>query len=140
MRKPEQRTLMYYDYSEIVEYIEEKYSIKTRDYAGLWKHSGDWHRKRGHVGKLDPEGKNLGSSQIWFKEYKEAPDGKAIEPPYEDFWHWMIDEYEPTRDGFIEFFPGRHLVNGDDLPDFVREILTMFKDEFGYSFTVRACW
>lgn len=143
MQKPEKYTLEFYDYSEIQEYIEKKYAVKTRDYARKWEHSSEWHRKKGHVGKLDPEGKTLGSSQIWFREYQEDPEGAAKEPPYLDFWHWLLDNIEIRREGIIEFSPGGLLENGKgivEIPDFVKHILSLFRAEFGDSFLIQTSW
>jgi len=141
MKKPEKHTVEFYDYSEIRDYVENKYSIKTRDYARKWEYVSEWHKKKGHVGKLDPEGKKIRDSHIWFKEYQEDPEGEAKEPPYLDFWHWIIEVYEISRDGTIEFAPGELLdENGEDLPNFVKHILTLFRDEFGDSFMIQTDW
>lgn len=49
-------------------------------------HFENWARKKGYRGK-DPEGKDIGSSQIWFAEYRNDPDGEDKCPLYQNFWH-----------------------------------------------------
>lgn len=51
----------------------------------------EWHRGNKLLTK-DKEGKDKGSSQIFYKIYLEdIVKGKVKETPYCDFWHWMVD-------------------------------------------------
>jgi len=51
----------------------------------------EWHKSKKYP-KKDSEGKNMGSSKIWYKEYQEEiRKGLFKEVPYLDFWHWQID-------------------------------------------------
>lgn len=53
-----------FDYHECTKYIEEKYNINTRDYAGK------------------------------FSVEKQLPLEKIEEIPYQDFWHWIVSNNE----------------------------------------------
>lgn len=120
-----------YDYHEVIGFIESKYKIRVRDFAGSTGHFNKWATKKGYKGK-DSAGKDMGSSQIWFAEYQKDPEGAAKRPPYQDFWHWVLKQVEVRRgsDGMLEV--GEWL-DDDELekPEFVVTILQYLKSEFG---------
>lgn len=65
----------------------------TRDMLDSHSHFYNWAKAKGYKGK-DPDGKDLGSSQIWFAEYRADPAGEAMCPPYLDLWHWLLDKFD----------------------------------------------
>jgi hypothetical protein len=51
----------------------------------------EW-RKLNKLKIKDREGKHFNSSQIYYSWYKmDIINGKWIDTPYCDFWHWMLD-------------------------------------------------
>jgi len=117
-----------YDYHEVINYIEKKYKIDTRDYAKSHTQFGEWCDSKGY-GKTDPIGKNRGNYNIWFIEYqKETDDGVIIERPYQDFWHWVIEDCDISN-GSSMFMNYSRNMKDDKTPAFVKEILEMIRDE-----------
>lgn len=79
-------------YGDVIQYLEAKYDFDQYNYG---KHDGRdfdrWCDAKGYTErKKDPAGKHRSSSQIWFTEYRKDPNGMAMEPPRENFWHWML--------------------------------------------------
>ena len=114
-KKPERQTTTHYEYNNIIQYIEEKYGIDSRDYYGSF---------------------NKKKAQPWTGE-----PTKDSRPPYADFWHWVLEHNSECSNGSYIWFPGP-LPFGeikDDpkcytkghTPKFVMEIMKMIKDEFG---------
>lgn len=87
------KTESFFDYHECIEFLEQKHNVDFRDWAKSHGHFNSWCDKKG-LGQLDPEGKLRGSSQIWFAQYSKDPKGMANRPPYQDFWHFLIDLYQ----------------------------------------------
>jgi len=140
MEKPQLKTKTYYDYSELRDYLQAKYKVNLRDFAKSHLHFGQWHKKRG-LPKLDPVGKDMGSSQIWFAEYKADPEGEATRPPYQSFWRWMVEQHEIRRGGILRFRPGQILKEErDEHPEFVITILDWIREEFGDTFNLWTDW
>ena len=140
MKKPKLKTKTYYDYSELRAYLQAKYKVNLHDFAKAHRHFGQWHKKRG-LPQIDPAGDNMGSSQIWFAEYKVDPEGEATRPPYQNFWHWMIEQHEIRRGGILRFRPGQILKEErDEHPEFVLTILGWIREEFGDTFNLWTDW
>lgn len=90
--KVKSKTYTRYDWYDIQAKICELMNIseeRFRDYYDNGSHFYKWCDARGY-GKTDPEGKTRGSSNIWYKEYNEAPDGYTVCPPYVDLWHYAL--------------------------------------------------
>jgi hypothetical protein len=100
--KPKLKTIKYYDWLEIENYLQEKTGRNFRDWAGKWD--------------------------------KEKND----DIPYQDFWHWMLDNYEITNGMIIDFTTDWDLEQPSE--SWVKEILTLIKDEFGPLFKVMVRW
>lgn len=100
LKKPKIKTSSYWVYREIIDYIEQKYNVETRDYIP----------KNG-----------FSSEQL---EGRSEFDKKRDQKPHLDFWSWIIDRYDIHNGSFFT------LLYDDDSPDWVREILKMIFDEF----------
>jgi hypothetical protein len=139
-----------------ISYIEHKYDIETRDYAAPKKESStgcNVKREFAWKDKFAPIPKKYTTKPLkgyqfnakgmeWYKTreaqdffdkrnkaYENAPDGKAKEIPYLDWWHHFCDCYDFTNDCSIT-------INWKDVyeqctEDWQREITQLFIDEFG---------
>jgi len=143
MKKPRKQIKTAWDYHEIVNYVQQKHNVDLRDFAGKFHgiHSFDaWCDSKGY-GKIDPEGKTRGSSQVWCAEHKvDIERGHWYEPPYQDFWHWLLDVCE-IRNGCYFYLPISYFKVKKPLENqkWIVKILKMFeefKDEDGKVF----CW
>lgn len=77
-------------FSDLLTAISARTGKSINDYNKSGSHFDKWARRKGYRGK-DPEGKATGSSQIWFSEYRNDPDGEAKRPLYQNFWHvWRV--------------------------------------------------
>lgn len=93
-----------YDFSDLQDELKAR-GINVYD---VFKRTGsfdNWCNRKGY-GKIDPEGKHRGSSQIWFAEYKADPDGACMEPPHANLWHFFLDAFEKKR--WVEKDSSRH--------------------------------
>lgn len=114
------------DYNECVRWIEKKYKIQTRDYASKHDYFDDWCNAEG-LPKKDADGNDRNSSQIFWKQYQKHPKGAKIEPPYQDFWHWIVDGHQINNGCIFSLtMDYKDAYN----PSWVNEILKMFHDEF----------
>lgn len=102
--KPTQHTLIYWDYIEVISYIEKKYKIKTEGYIP-----------------------KCGFTE---EQLNNAP-GKT---PYLNFWHWVIDGkniHNGSSFDLIILDEDDDLDEDEEYrPRWVREILRMIYDEF----------
>lgn len=96
------KVIEYYDYNELAEEVCELLGRDIRDYYGSHGHFNQWCDATGR-GQTDSEGKHRGSSQIWYREYKDDPNGNAARPPYCDFWHWWVKHHEVERNSYEEY-------------------------------------
>ena len=86
----------YYNFYDLVDEVDKKIGFDQRD-AGKHFHPDtgkfeDWHKEKGYP-DIDPEGKIVSHSQIWFTEYnKDCKDGKWKDTPYLDFWHFQLEK------------------------------------------------
>lgn len=126
-----------YGYHELFEYLQEKFGIDVNDFADSHGHFYVWCDSRGY-GEKDPEGKARGSSNIWFAEYQKASDGEKICPPYQNFTHWLADQYEMGNGDYFTVSVSDHLKG--KLPEYVRTILTHMRDEFGDEIPMHIEW
>jgi hypothetical protein len=142
-----------------IHYIEHKYKLKTRDYAAAkhgvdgssttfnfnnaeaWKESfspipaeyvkDPLPQRRFNQAGMDWYDTSAGREFFRKRDeaYAKAPDGKAKEIPYQDWWHLVCDLYEFSNDSWI-------VINWQDLydscdEDWQREITKLFIAEFG---------
>ena len=129
MNKPTQKTTNHFDFSECTEYIEKKYKIDTRDYAKSHAQYYEWCNSKDY-GEADREGKKRGESRIWFGEFqKEIERGQITERPYQDFWHFLINNFNIVRGGFFDL--DEELIKEIDAEDWQKYILGLYLKEFG---------
>lgn len=120
MKKPEKVTVTHYRYNDLIEYIEEKYNIDTRDYYGMFSDKG----------------------RPWLVE--------GEDPPYADFWHWVVQYIEGMSNGSYVYLPPIWEEVEDDpqcyqkdrnsTPRFVVEILDLLTKEFGEDILNEQLW
>lgn len=134
------------DYCTLIEHIETKYNIDTRDYAGHYSKDAreykdqilsKWLEDNGYEGKKYVLDKPEGSNIDWDKESEEMKlrieintkmrtaglDGQFEEKyPYLDYWHLHCDSI--NRGGINYLYLG-----GDEKPQWVKEIDEMIKAE-----------
>ena len=140
MKKPRKHTRSLHDYSECNDYIEKKYGINTRDYAGLFGPEYDKRTKQAcqDVGVdyadlvEDLAGKDNKDPEVQRKlenRKKVYARQKEIEPPYQDFWHWIIDACGVENGGTIVL--GEDMIEEDEKELWYAKILNLFLKEFG---------
>lgn len=154
LEKPTPRTLLYLEYNKCAAYIEAKYGISTRDYAG----NAAWTTRRQeiiaqvyaevgeelgletrlidavanretHFVPLDAEtrAKTTGLFRLANPRIKQAVDRELPpEPPHQDFWHWIDEIYESTNGDYFILYRE----DLDDAEDWQKAIGTLFFDEF----------
>lgn len=84
-----------YDFFEMKGLVEKDLGYDIRDCGKhFYPETGkfeDWHKKKKYP-KYDSEGKEKSSSQIFFSEYmKDIREGKWLDTPYCDFWHFQLN-------------------------------------------------
>ena len=68
--------------------------VDLRDMLESQGHFDRWRIAKG-LPSVDADGKDGGSSAIYMQMYMDDPEGEAARPAYIDFWHWLMDAYEP---------------------------------------------
>jgi len=141
-----------YDYHEVIEYIEKKYNIKTRDYANRSNHFPNWLKLvnepqpnypicpsntykaniNGEMVEITKENYDARYAIIHdqYKRYiiwcKNNP-----EPPYLDFWHWLIEQdFEDIHNGSSSTLNIKYWLDELCEDDWQREILQLIYNEF----------
>ena len=141
MQKPGYIKNLFYDYNTIIKYVEKKYNFQSRDYANKFLFFHAWANSKGYTnGKLDSDGNDVGSSQIWFAEFEKDPEGAAKQPPYQDFWHFVLKQDEGIkRDGFTTLNV-KEWIKNENTPEFVRTICSYLQKEFGDEIYCQTAW
>lgn len=137
LKKPQKHIVEHWDYTEIINYIETKYNIRTRDYAGRWQVQRD----------AVAIGDEICGDNSWYRTTKDQMTEKQEEAsaaynkycqdnvrPYQDFWHLYCDEIAGNGSYmWLSFEPLFEEYDPDDpysYPDWAKEILRLIKDEF----------
>lgn len=113
------------DFHTLMDHLEAKHGYDHRDMAGNRGHFTEWCDAKGY-GAVDPEGNTRGCSQLWFKEYNDDPTGKATCPPYQDFWHILIDFLGDFDRGGVTHFDLESTIEDadeDEIPDWALRVL-----------------
>ncbi len=103
------QTIQVYNWYDIQNEICKVMGIKReqfRDLKNRHSHFNTWCDAKGY-GLKDPKGKDRGSSQVWYKEYTESPDGSAVQPEYCDLWHLALKHVVPenmTNDSVVTMY------------------------------------
>ena len=133
------------DWHEAELWIKHRYGRDIRDFQGC--HSFNWLQSwceqhgRNYVPCPKPGDDNydddLKAHQRVFAEFQSAKDGAAMEPPYCDFWHCVIDHCGVTRGGTVSI--GFDLLESAN-HDWQRWVIRMFIAEFGNDAVYRTDW
>jgi hypothetical protein len=128
MTKPSKKIVTRYDYNECSEFLEKKYGYDERDYAARHKFWSECEKKTnkkfGKNGWYTTPRAEATPEQIEAIDYHE--ELLKAEPPYLDFWHFIIDHNEIHND--CDFVMYKELM--DDAEPWQREILQHYFDEF----------
>lgn len=150
--KKEYRVNPTYDYHEVIDYIEEKYNINTRDYANRHKHFLNWLKLMneeppnypicpGSKYQVNINGEMVDiTKEDYDARYKVIHEQYARfnewcksnpEPLYLDFWHWLIEnDFEDIHNGSHTTLNIRYWLDKLDEDDWQREILQLICSEF----------
>lgn len=81
-----------FSYDDVMKYLEVKYNFDQYNVSkNEDRHFDRWCDARGYTKKKkDSAGNYRSSSQIWWAEYQNDPEGMEKEPPQENFWHWLL--------------------------------------------------
>lgn len=144
MDKPSAQTVVseQFDYHEMIEYIEEKYKIDVRDYAGKFKGKHDyehWLKSKNYK-----TAKDVPEQQEQYVEFvKDVVEGRWKEPEYLDFWHYMLETwFNDVHNGCEQY------VNWSEVREYaeqkgttwVVEIASKLEEEFPGDLTVWIEW
>ena len=135
MNKPEKETISAYDYNELIDFIEKKHNIDTRDYARGFSSSVDIIKKYNEMmGRTIITNSTQFSTDEYraFKQWREEQGWK--EKPYLDFWHWFLEQHGTliAQVQTLGKIPSLKLLDFHEhrIPDWVREILTLIEADF----------
>lgn len=156
MNKPkpiERPTIL--DYHEIISYIEKKYEIDVRDYAGKFSGKGreesdklkdEWLDKNGHLENKHVFNKPNGSREDWAKDSKEMQLRIELNTkmqkenfdrfldkrvPYLDYWHYLLEhDFCEIHNGCDEYWGLKDILEDEKAPDWIKEITQLVYDEF----------
>jgi len=139
-----------YDYFEVMDYIDEKYNIDSRNYGNTrllrkfrqqkgfkklqkprisWEDYGDAIEKRAYEENVHVYQQEMKKQQEAFNLWKE--ENEIGREEYLDFWHWLIDEFdEGIYSGSIIQFPVKEYLEHQETPTFVKEILQLLYAEY----------
>ncbi len=116
--KMKQYILKYYNFYELNDKVDDELGFNSRHCGKhFYPDSGtfdEWCDSKGY-GKVDSEGKNRSSSNIWFKEYEEDAEWKQV--PYMDFWHWQLESCflnDVRNDNYNKLYVGLDEFRGAD--------------------------
>lgn len=141
-----------YDYNEVVEFIEDKYNIKTRDYSASSNHFPNWLKLMNEKAPVYPISPNYVYQVMidgeMVKITKEEYDARFDEihkqfarymewckanpePPYHDFWHWLTDnDFQDINNGCKATLCVKYWLENLEEDDWKRKILQLIYDEF----------
>lgn len=131
MTKPKPKTRATLDFSECTDFIENKYNIDTRDFARSHHQFGEWCAAIGEAPATCPPDateEQIKASQEQYGRFKaDIASGKIVDRPYQDFWHWLIDNADVRRGGTLELDEEM----GEGAEPWQKEILGLYLKEFG---------
>jgi hypothetical protein len=131
----------YWDYSDVIKYIEEKYGFDSRDYKKSHDYYGVYLTTNGlektpcprsiDIGKTITQEEHDIQMAAHRQQYREFREWcvEHPEPEYCDFWHWIVeDNYGIGNGTFFDLETERS--EDEEIPDWVQEILQLIKKEF----------
>ena len=144
--------MKHYDYNEVIEYIEKKHGINTRDYANSHNHFPTWLKLMNEETPIYPISPNniykvkinddlvKISKEEYDKRFKIIDDqykryNKWREtnpkPPYWDFWCWLVNnDFLGISNGCNATLNVKYWLDELDEDDWQREILQLIHDEY----------
>lgn len=126
------------NYGEIIEFVERKYKIDTRDYAKKF----ETHIKlTEQYNQTVPEQLRIrGNTQFTSDAYNQferwleknnLPSLQNEDIPYLDYWHWLIDhDFEGIHNGERRYWELQRIIGDNETPTWVKEITQKIHDEF----------
>lgn len=131
MKKPQPKTVSQLDFSECTAFIEKKYNIDTRDFAGSHSDFGNWckaHNEKQTTCAPKCSAEEMRQHQEQYARYNAGiASGAWKELPYQDFWHWLLEVADVRRGGTLEL--DSEMVEGAE--DWQKHILGLYLTEFG---------
>jgi len=142
-----------YDYHEVIEYIEDKYNIKTRGYGrDNVSHFDKWRELfgedspncphfdgdipvvniNGEIVKITKEeyDKRFAVIHEQFKRYQKW-ELENPEIPYLDYWHWLLEnDFSEISNGCERTLSVIDIISEDYAPKWVKDITQLIYDEF----------
>ena len=151
MIKLKTRTIKYVDYFEMVEKLEKKYNINTRDFAkrSIFTHESfiKYEKWLNDVHNTSQEKlrEKLGPVNKLYSKYRMPDEFKIGEPPYQDFWHWLLeyqlDNFEKGKPILLNWQDCLECAYGIQAEPWVIEIIRLFVTEYGDNdYTVIIDW
>ena len=129
MDKPGKEVKIRYNYLDCSHYLEEKYKYKERDYAGKYeffnKCREETDKKFGDNGWFTTKPIEFTPEQSQANDYYN--ELKKGEPPYWDFWHFILDHCGIYGNG-CDFTMYKDLM--EEAEPWQKEILQHYFDEF----------
>jgi len=146
-QKPKKIKDSYYDFLEVMHYLEKKTGRDFQDYAGRWSKEGQkdseralqkWLKENGYGDKahvLDvpdpkkpdidwPENSKEMKLRIKIREQYRVVEEQLIRP-YQNFWHWIVQLNEVFNGCFIHL-PDLALLDDPQVEDWKKEIMQHF--------------
>jgi hypothetical protein len=123
------------DFMPFMNALEEEHSFSYHDCAGKykWIHNRqnelckEWDIDYSVWGKIKPS-EMTGKDKEFYEVYQEEVHDETKQPPYQDFWHWLLDNdfCELHRGGFnyLSFWS----IDDDETPEWVKRVLELIKD------------
>lgn len=146
-------TVSYVDYDDMVDHVEAKYNIDTRDYAGhfaagrqeleAWR---TWLKDTHNTTEQELMERLGRSHELYATTYAVPEHVKVPRPEYQDFWHWMLDDvfYGDPQRGVPQSLNWQDILTEAEessASEWVQEILRLFVAEFGdKEYTVVIDW
>lgn len=155
------------DYHDMIEYIEQKYNIKTRGYGRRKEDHFDRYQRL--TGDKMPFGSNkypysLDGQLMSYRDGKRVPvtkeeydaDFELIhehyaryqewckqnpEPPYLDYWHWLLEHcFSEMANPSHQVIPVREILDVEDwAPEWVKQITLFIQKEFHHDIDDEGC-
>lgn len=136
-------TITYVNYDDMVDHVEDKYNIDTRDYSGYFAAGQQelaayhvWLKETHNTTEQELRARLGNSHELYATTYAVPEHVKVPRPEYQDFWHWMLDDvlYGDPQRGKPQPLNWQDILTEaeeNSAPEWVQEILRLFVAEFG---------
>ena len=131
-----------HNFHEVVDFIEDKYKIKFRDYLGKFGSTGDMEKYQTATGDMLPFGgtnpattdKNYDADmKLMHEHFARFKEWQKSNPPkeYLDYWHWLMDHhFYEVNNGCSCYWRLKEILEDPESPWWVKEITQHVYDEF----------